>query len=157
MSLKKIEQVKKDKGFKVLDLIVYGVLAAAVVALFIGIFLLRDNRNLSGIRVTANGVPVFEYSFDGDEYSVLKDGFIADLSDSEVKLTVTVKSDYGYNKIEINKTGRSVQITDADCLGGDCVVTPPIKDNGGIIYCSPHRLKIEPLNIEKDDGIIPVG
>lgn len=157
MSLKKIEQVKKDRGFKVWDLLVYGLLAAAVVALFLTVFFVRDGKVLGGIRVTFEGAAVFEYSFETDEYSVLKDEFVADITESGVKLTVTVSTDYGYNKIEIDKAEKSVKVTEADCGGGDCVVTPPIKDNGGIIYCSPHRLKIEPLDMDKDNGIIPVG
>ena len=42
MSLKKIEQVKKDKGFRLFDLIIYGVIVLTVAVLFIVIFTTRD-------------------------------------------------------------------------------------------------------------------
>ena len=42
MSLKKVEQVKADKGFKIWDLIIYGVIAVTVAVLFIVIFATKD-------------------------------------------------------------------------------------------------------------------
>ena len=38
MSLKKIEQVKRDRGFKIPDLIVYGAVIVAVIVSFVVIF-----------------------------------------------------------------------------------------------------------------------
>ena len=51
MSLKKIEQVKKDKGFKLFDLIIYGVVAVLVAVLFIVVFTTRDASPLTGVRI----------------------------------------------------------------------------------------------------------
>ena len=50
MSLKKVEAVKKEKGFKILDLIVYGIILAIVVVLFIVVFATKNTDALSGDR-----------------------------------------------------------------------------------------------------------
>ena len=50
MSLKKIEQVKADKGFKIFDLIVYAVIIVSVAVAFTVLFTVRDDSPLSGIR-----------------------------------------------------------------------------------------------------------
>jgi len=44
MSLKKIQQVKKDKGFKIFDLIIYGIIILTVAVLFIAIFATRNTN-----------------------------------------------------------------------------------------------------------------
>ena len=63
MSLKKIEQVKKDKGFKIFDLIIYGVIIITVAVLFIVVFTTRNTDPLTGIKVYVNSEIVFEYEF----------------------------------------------------------------------------------------------
>ena len=66
MSLKKVEQVKVDKGFKIWDLLIYGLVAVIVAVLFIVVFVTRDESPLTGVRVFVQGEVVFEYEFDGD-------------------------------------------------------------------------------------------
>ena len=44
MSLKKIEQVKKDRGFKIFDLIVYGAVIVAVIVSFVVIFTTKNSE-----------------------------------------------------------------------------------------------------------------
>ena len=51
MSLKKIEQVKRDRGFKIPDLIVYGAVIVAVIVSFVVIFTTKNSDPLTGIRV----------------------------------------------------------------------------------------------------------
>ena len=51
MSLKKIEQVKEDKGFRLFDLIIYGIIVLTVAALFIAVFATRNTDTLTGVRI----------------------------------------------------------------------------------------------------------
>ncbi|MDE7379599.1 MAG: hypothetical protein K2N14_00980, partial [Clostridia bacterium] len=76
MSLKKIDQIKESKWFRVWDLIVYGIIAVLVVALFLTIFLTRDSSPVSGIKITHGGVTVFEYDYETDKYSKLDAEYI---------------------------------------------------------------------------------
>ena len=155
MSLKKIEQVKADKGFKIFDVVVYGLIAVLVVALFIAVFVTRDDSPLSGIRVYSKGVAVFEYNFEKDEYKQLSDDVKTEVTDKDGVLTVKITADVGYNVLEIKKSG-SVKVTAADCRSLDCIYSPAIKDNSGIIYCSPHGLRIVPYNYSTDDPNVNV-
>ncbi|MDE5942763.1 MAG: NusG domain II-containing protein [Clostridia bacterium] len=155
MSLKKIESVKKDRGFKIWDLIIYGVIIALVVITFTVVFTTRDTSPLSGIRIYSKGVAVFEYSFENGKYNILSDANEIEVSDNGESLTVKITSGKEYNLVEIVKSG-SVSIKEANCHSLDCVYMPAIKDNSGFIYCSPHALRIVPFNFDPDDGNIIV-
>ena len=150
MSLKKIEQVKADKGFKIFDLIVYAVIIVSVAVAFTVLFTVRDDSPLSGIRVYAKGAAVFEYTFSDGKYKILGDAADIEVDDGDGILAVKITTDAGFNEIEINKSGR-VKVTDADCKNKDCVYSLEIKDNSGIIFCSPHGLRVVPYNYV-DDG-----
>lgn len=156
MSLKKVEQIKKDRGFKILDLIIYGAIVAIIVILFIVLFATRDTDPLHGIRISVNNVAVFECNFDDGTYGALtEDGTVTyEKPQKGEKLIVTVHSGGGYNIVEIDLDERVVRVTDADCRRNDCMYTKlnpvQITDNNSVIYCSPHAMSIEPLNFEYD-------
>lgn len=150
MSKKTLENVKKDKGFRILDLIVYGVIILIIAVSFITVFATKNRNPLTGVCVYLDEKLVFEYDFENDK---VVEGYDLVVSDTEKSLQVKVSSSYGYNLIIIEKSG-SVRIKDADCRGHDCVYFPAITDNNGIIYCSPHRLKITPKNY--DDSIVTI-
>ena len=151
MSLKKVDEVKVGRFFKLADLIIYGAIAAIVAALFIALFFTRDNGELLGIRIYVRYEAVFEYDFEKDKASVF-DGCV-DVADGET-LVVTISVDGGYNVVRIDKSARSVTVVEADCRTHDCVRTPAIKDNNGIIFCSPHRVRIEPYGSDKDGTFV---
>lgn len=153
MSLKKIEDVKKDRGFKIWDLIIYGAIIALTAVAFIVVFTSRDTSPLSGIRIYSKGEAVFEYSFESGKYSVLSDSVGLEISNGDGVLTVKITSGKEYNTVEIS--GGAVKVTDANCRTRDCVYMAAIKDNGGFIYCSPHGLRIVPFDFE-DDGKVTV-
>ena len=154
MALKKVEQVKADKGFKIWDLIIYGAIIVIVVVLFITIFAVRDTSPFKGIRVVLYSDVIYEYDFEnGKEISCnAKYVEITENSDDKIVLRVNI-GDGDYNCIQINKSG-SVKMIEANCGKQDCVYTPELKDNNGVIYCSPHRLKIIPYDFNVDDGNI---
>lgn len=151
MSLKKIEQVKADKGFKIADLFIYGAVLVLVVALFIAVFLIRDNSPLTGIRIYVANRVVYEYDFSEGQISC--DYACVQVEEGAGKLTLTISANGGYNSVEIDKSGK-VKVTSADCGKRDCVYTPALSDKSGIIYCSPHQLKIVPYDYDLDGGTI---
>ncbi len=157
MSLKKVEQVKSERGFRIWDLLVYGIVAVLIVALFLSVFLTRDKSPLTAVGIYVNNQKVFVYDFEKGGYEILtKDGGITVESGAK-SLTVKINNDYGYNEIVIEKAGK-VYATAADCGGKDCTHMRPITDKSGIIYCSPHRLRIVPDDYKPDDdGIIIIG
>jgi hypothetical protein len=153
MSLKKVEAVKKEKGFKILDLIVYGIILAVVVVLFIVVFATKNTDALSGVRIYSKGEAVFEYSFETFEYKQLSNSVTVETEEAEGVLTVKIISSDGYNVVRIDKSGK-VKVTDADCRNKDCTYMPEITDNSGIIYCSPHGLRVVPYDFDADDGTV---
>ena len=150
MSLKKINEVKADRGFKIFDLIIYGAVLAVAAALFLAVFLTRDNSPLAGIRITVAEQTVYEYDFKEGEISC--DCSLVEKEDKGEIIVLTVRAGNGYNTVEINKSG-SVKVTSADCGKRDCVYTAAITNSSGMIYCSPHKLRILPYDFEADDNI----
>ncbi len=142
MSLKKIEQVKRDRGFKIPDLIVYGAVIVAVIVSFVVIFTTKNSDPLTGIRVYSGAQIVFEYEF-GERPTYSEN---VTVEENGAGITVKVNDgDGGFNVIYIDKTARTAKIVDANCKGKDCAYFAPIDDNNKIIYCSPHGLRVEPL------------
>lgn len=153
MSLKKAAQVRADRGFKLWDLLIYGVIAAAVAALFLTVFLSSDGGGLNGIRVYIVNTAVLDYDFERDEYTVYDDERIAVEENSSDTLVFVVYAGNGYNRVKVDKSG-SVSVIEADCRSRDCVYTPSIKDSGSFIYCSPHGVKIMPYDFGDIDIIM---
>lgn len=151
MSLKKIEQAKSDRGFKIWDLVIYGGVILLAAALFIAVFLSRDTSPLKGIRISVKNEVVYEYDFKKGEIS--RTEAVEIISDDGDLIVLDISAGGGYNRVEINKNGW-VRITSADCSSRDCVYTPKIADNGGVIYCRPHNLKIVPFDYDLDNGTL---
>ena len=158
MSLKKVESVKADKGFKLPDLIVYGVIILLVAVLFIAVFATRNTDPFQGVKVYVNQQAVMSYDFNKGGLKGLevtaKDGSVeVPESVTDSVFTVKVNVGDGYNVIRIDQSARSVKIIEANCGTRDCVHTRAVENNNGIIFCSPHRLRIIPFNFEvEDDG-----
>ena len=91
---------------------------------------------------------VYEYDFGKGEIS--RSSAVETLSEDGGVITLKVTAGGGYNVVEIGRD--SVKVTEADCPKKDCVFTSAIKDNGGIIYCLSHGLKIIPANYDEDNG-----
>ncbi|MDE5666926.1 MAG: hypothetical protein K2I29_01655, partial [Clostridia bacterium] len=95
MSLKKIEQVKKDKGFRLFDLIIYGVIVLTVAVLFIVIFTTRDTDPLTGVRIFVDSQEVFSYEFGGEP--TRSDGVTVE--EDANGITVTIRTDDDLNVV----------------------------------------------------------
>lgn len=155
MSLNKVRQVKSDKGFRIADLIVYGIIALIITAIFIAVFFTRDQSPLKGIQVYCKGEAVFLYDFGTGEYEILNNEITAEVTSTEEGVIFKIITDEGYNTVSISTSG-SVKMIDADCKNKDCVYSPAITDNSGIIFCSPHGVRIVPYNYENDDPNVDI-
>ena len=159
MSLKKVGEVKKDKGFKIWDLAIYGAISAIVAVLFIAIFTTTDRSPLNGIKIYSENNLIFEYDFKQDIYKKYDDEFqgvtVAVIYENKDTLEINITTKSGYNTVQIAKSG-SVKIKDADCskFRKDCVYSPAITNNGGFIDCLPHGLQIKTDNFIPDPSII---
>lgn len=152
MSLKTVENVKRDKGFRLPDLIVYCALIAIIALSFILWFSLRNSDPLTGVYIVFRDETIFEYDFEDGVISANESYITVEVDGS--KTTVHIKTDYGENYLVLEDN--RANMVDADC-GGECVYMTPISDNSGVIYCAPHYLKVLPMGYEVDDGYIPAG
>ena len=166
MSLKKVQQVKEDKLFRLWDILVYGVIIAVIVVLFVVFVFSSGGGTATGIEVYYDGALAFYYSFETDEYEIsLKDN-IAISENSDGALTVIFCTDDGnlqdplnYNKIEIDKTARTASVTEADCSNTkECVNSAAIPNSFNLpITCVVHRLVITSTDYTDDGQTLPIG
>ena len=70
MSLKKVEQEKKDRFFRIWDILVYGVIIVVVVALFLAVTLTADKSSLTAISAYYDNGVAFSYDFEKDELNI---------------------------------------------------------------------------------------
>ncbi|MCD8286751.1 MAG: NusG domain II-containing protein [Clostridia bacterium] len=155
--IKQIDHIKKDKGFRIWDLAVYAAILVVIAAIFCAVFFTRDTSSLEGVQIYLKNDLVFDISFDKDSYNIYSNAVSVEEETSSA-ITLRITSGSAYNVVQIDLDTPSVSVTEANCRSKDCVYTSAITDNNGIIYCSPHGLKIIPTDYElKDDGIIIVG
>ncbi|MDE7439338.1 MAG: NusG domain II-containing protein [Clostridia bacterium] len=152
MALKKIEQVKKDSGFKLFDIIIYGAVLVLVAVLFIVLFTTRDKSTLTGIRIYVHSQVVFEYEFGGepqytDSVEVREDGN---------GIYVTILNGNDKNVVFIDNNRKTVKMTEANCKGKECLYFAAMDNNSDFIYCSPHGVKVEPLKQDLDNPNIKI-
>lgn len=158
MSLKKIEQVKADKGFKIFDLIIYGVVTALAVVLFIVVFTVRDTSPVRGVKFKYINEIIYEYDFEKGEIS-RNDKYIEITEETEEKLIIKIKlTGDEFNVVELDKSG-SVKMIDANCPRKDCIhgntfIGSEIKNNSDYIHCLPHKFQILPYDYDLDNGDI---
>lgn len=143
MSLKKLDDVRADKGFKIFDLVIYAAIIVAIAAIFLAVFLTRDTGGLSGFEIYREGKLIYSFSFDGGE--TFCDNNFVETERGEGSLTIKITAGSGKNTAVADLNARTVRMTEANCsTHKDCVYTPAIRDNSGVIICSPHGIKIVP-------------
>ena len=76
-----------------------------------------------------------EVTLDGKPYKKIL------LSEHKGEDQIDIKTEYGYNIIEIKDT--SIRIEDADCRDKICIKSGFISKPGEILVCLPHKLMIE--------------
>ncbi len=165
MSLKKVNQVKKDRFFKIWDILIYGIVAVVIVALFLAVTLTQDTGALTGINIYYQDALAFTYDFDEDEYEIRLENNIRVEAENSDHITLIFCENGGsfdgptdYNIIEIDKRERTVQVTDADCSNyRGCVYSQPLGETSRPIMCPTHNLRIEPSGYIDDGTTLPVG
>ena len=153
MSVKKVDQVRRDKGFKLWDIAVYGILAALILALFCA-FVFFAPAASSGS--SANSISIFA-GFNSDQRQVFSYDFATDTpviydgtritvnenSAERLLLTFHGESEGEYNVITIDKLNRTVDVTKANCPAQNCVYSPVISSGSSLpIICTSHGMTI---------------
>ena len=165
MSLKKVQQVKKDRLFRLWDILVYGVIIVLIVVLFVVFVFTSGGGTATGIEVYYNGTLAFSYSFETDEYEICLQENIA-VEDGGDVLTVTFCTDDGnlqelvnYNIIEIDKMACTASVTEADCSNSkECVNSPAIPNSYNLpITCVVHRLVVTSTDYTDDGETLIIG
>lgn len=151
MSLEKIGQVKKSKLFAKWDILVYSLLLAVILSLFVGFVFAATPSALQGIVIEYDNQTVFTYDFATDTYNIDAAGQnTVKVEDDGSELRVTVTYENEFNLIIIEKSGRAY-IKDADCsYHKDCTSMQAICDSNGIIICVPHKLTVKAQNYEEN-------
>ena len=165
MSLKKVEQVKKDRFFKIWDVLIYAVVALVIAALFLTVFLTRDTSALTGVEGYYNNSLAFSYDFEKQSLNIVLTANVRETEGEEGTVTLIFCEDggsfdemRGYNIIVIDRSARTVKVTQTDCSNReDCVHTPAIQDSSGSIVCTPHRLRIIASDYASDGENLPIG
>lgn len=156
MSIKVFNQVKKDRGVKPLDLLIYAVALIFVGASFWLSYALFPTNDMHGFEILYKNTRVFAYDFERDEYEISNSDCILILDGNGEVMTVkfSVYGGDGYNLIYVNKTKRSVSVIEADCSARkDCVFAAEITNCSQTIICTPHELIILPIG-DVDGGDI---
>lgn len=156
MSLERVDKVKAERGFRIWDLAVYGVIAALIVLFFCLFVFWADKSQLTGVKISCtqsfDTKTVFTYDFRKDEYRLLDGEHIAVTENNSRTLTLTYYADgekTQYNRIVIDKEGRSVWVESANCPNQQCVHFGKMTNSNQFISCSPHGyMVIEPQNYE---------
>lgn len=152
-ALETIGTVRKSKPFKPADIGVY-MLVALLVAVLFAAFLGGSDETFQVVRATdiETGEELFVYNVSRDDYEICSDsanGWEVEVRESENTLEVTfsreIDGETHFNTLRIIcGSNPSVRMTDSLCgFHRDCVVSfGEVTMSGGVIVCSPNRLKI---------------
>ena len=148
MSLKKVTQVKADRGFKIWDIAVYAFLAALIAALFAAFVFVRGGTPLESVVITIGfgeeQRTVCAYDFVSDRLDISDPERVEVLSDDDSALKLVFHADgTEYNEILIDKAAVSVRVTNANCPALNCVYTAAITSGSSPpIICATHAMII---------------
>ena len=87
-----------------------------------------------------------EVTLDGKPYKKIL------LSEHRGEEQIDIKTEYGYNIIEINDA--SIRIIDADCRDKICIKSGFISKPSEILVCLPHKLMVEIKSNDDDKKIL---
>lgn len=140
-------ELKKSKPFYLFDLMIYGLSAMLIIAIFAIVFFAKKGTTTQGFYVMIDNAVVAEYRFDDGKLKI-KDGYSAHFSDTEngFYFYPDAENKNDYNLIAVNVIAKTVYITASTCAGHDCE-KQKITASGGFIYCAPHKLKITPTGL----------
>lgn len=151
-----VKHIKNSKPFKLFDLFLYAFILILVLALFLGFVVFKNKSSLEGFKVFIGQEKILEYSFTTDKVEISADysHFVEYNKNScEIKVYVDqLKKEF--NVIAFDKTKRYVLVKESNCSNTkDCTHFKPLTDANGLIFCSPHQLKILPVGNGLDKPI----
>ena len=103
------------------DFLIFFLIAATVISAAIGFY---------KAPLSAHTVTIY---VDSREYATYA------ISENTEKI-VTLQTDFGYNQIKLQSN--TVQITESDCHGHDCVQMGTVSQAGDMLICLPHKLMV---------------
>ena len=149
---KNVQFAKKDKPFKVLDVMVYIAVVLVILVLFYVFLFNSQDAPMQVVNVIDDqtGETLFTYNFVRNEYAIYDtiNNWTVEVTKTDDGLEVTFKREIDgeqhFNTMKINKKDVTVEMVDSLCgYHKDCVRNfPAIERAGGAIVCSPNRLKI---------------
>lgn len=156
-TLSNVRNAKKDKPFKIGDLLVYLAVILVIAVLFVVFVFDSDGNQIQTVNAVDDqtGETLFTYNLQRNEYTVNDSnsgGWTVQVTTLpngvSVRLSKTVNGDEHFNEFTVTR-GRNASVKMTDSLCGfhrDCVQTfPAITRSGGAIVCSPNRLKVVTL------------
>jgi hypothetical protein len=155
MKAEDVERLKLKKPFSVSDIIVYAILTLFIFSLFLVFVILPKNVTSDGFKVTINDNQAFIYEYETGKLTI--DGNFHDcVFYDETSCTITVYHTVdktSFNVIAFDRQNKKVWMKESTCSHTkDCVYSPAIESDAGMIYCAPHQLKISPIS---SSGVIP--
>lgn len=142
-----IEQLKRQRAFLPWDVLVYGLLALLIGALFWAFVFARHTQPLAALEVYRDSrageqlVLRYDYAADAFEVSEAWAGQVQ-LQPVEGGWAATIATEGGgYNVLQVRE-GKAY-ISDANCSNrGDCMEFSPITGGDEVIICVPHHLTV---------------
>ena len=151
-ALQNVQNAKKDKPFKVLDVMVYMCVVLLILVLFYVFVFDTDSVQMQIVNVIDDqtGEVLFTYNFLRNEYVIYENSheWEVEVTKTDEGLTVTFTREIGgeqrFNTLKIDKVALSVEMVDSRCgYHQDCVRSfSAITRSGGAVVCSPNRLKV---------------
>lgn len=142
-----LTEIRNSKPFYPFDLIIYCALALTVAIALFAVFFSNNSAENSGVYILFDNETAAEYRFSEGKFTI-KSGFESHFSveDCGIYFYPDENSHEHYNLIILDGENKTVYIKEATCAGHDCE-KQKITENGGFIYCAPHKLKIIPIKI----------
>ena len=144
---KSLSEIRNSKPFYSFDIIIYCTLALIIAVTVFALFFTGKNSENLGAYILFDNQTAAEYRFDGNSFTV-KSGFDGHflIASEGIYFYPDENSHENYNLIITNAENKTVYIKHATCTGHDCE-NQKITENGGFIYCAPHKLKIVPIKM----------
>lgn len=139
------EKIKEKRLTEPHDIFMYICVVIILISFFLGIFLNKSQR-LEGFKIETNNQVVFEFDFDKNTYNITN-GYESFIIVNENSITVFVDQEKTeFNIVSFDVENKTVCVLDSTCSSTkDCVKSPKITNDKGVIICSPHKLKVLPL------------
>ncbi|MCR4874775.1 MAG: NusG domain II-containing protein [Clostridia bacterium] len=146
MGIDRIKQEKENKFFKKGDILVYSIIALIIVALFLIVFIPRNNDQITAFVIKYDNIQVCEYNFDTDTITYNQDYIKFEKESQSVYIiTFSLKDDEDFNIIRVDLTTRNITCEDSDCSHSKDCTHMRISQMGDSIICVPHKLIISPV------------